>query len=83
MSSAAITQHAIDRYMERSGSKAVMRTIRKLFDVVERGVPVNGGRFYHKGWIVVVRAGEIKTVYRPRTKAQMSAVYDAHKRRIR
>ena len=70
----AVTQHAIDRYMERLGSKKVYRAIDKIFTMSTCALPIGHNRYYTNGWIIVVVGGMVKTIYRPRTIEQMNAV---------
>lgn len=73
----AITQHALERFMERSGSKKMPRAIGQLFCLAESAVSIGNNRFYARGWIVVVLEGEVKTAYRPRTREQQEAIFRA------
>jgi hypothetical protein len=73
----AVTQHAIDRYMERTGAKKAQRATTTLFCLAESAIPIGKNRYYARGWIVVVKDGVVKTAYRPKTREQMDAVYCA------
>ena len=70
----SVTQHAIDRYMERLGSKKTLRAIDKIFTMTTCALPIGQNRYYTNGWIIVVVRGVVKTIYRPRTMEQMNAV---------
>ena len=72
-----LTQHTVDRYMQYSGSKRAVRTITRLFNAADQGLPIGNNRFYHRGWIVVIKDGIVKTAYRPRTREQMDAIFAA------
>jgi len=73
----AVTQHAIDRYLERAGGKKVQRATNTLFSLADSAIPIGNNRYYARGWIVVVKDGTVKTAYRPKTREQMDAVYRA------
>ena len=73
----SMTQHAVDRFMERSGSKKPIRAIYKLFSLSEAAVPMGRNRYYTRGWIIVVVNGVVKTAYRPRTREEMDAIFRA------
>lgn len=70
----AVTQHALDRYMERSGCTNVNKAIKNLTDVGERGIPIGRQQFYAKGWIVVVRRFMVVTAFKPKTFSQQNRV---------
>lgn len=74
----SITQHAVDRYMERSGTKSPTRAMRKLFELAEQAIPIGHSRFYASGWIVVMKRGVLKTCYKPRTLSQTNSIFAAH-----
>jgi hypothetical protein len=76
----AVTKHAIDRYMERLGSKKVHRAIGKIFTMSSRALNIGDNRYYSNGWIIVVVDGLVRTVYRPRTHEQMYAINKATER---
>jgi hypothetical protein len=73
----AVTQHAIDRYLERTGGKKAHRATNTLFCLAESAIPIGNNRYYARGWIVVLKDGVVKTAYRPKTREQMDAVYRA------
>lgn len=75
-----ITQHALDRFMERSGSNRVMRSLNKLSAVVDSAIPIGKNKLYWGGWIIVMVKGEVKTAYHPRTRKQMNQVHAACRR---
>lgn len=77
MKAFAVTQHAVDRYLERSQGSKEQRAIAKLFAIADKAIPLGRGQFYADGWIIAVKSGEIRTVFRPRTPAQLAAVHRA------
>lgn len=79
----AVTQHAIDRYMERTGAKKALRSTNTLFSLAESAVPLGKNRYYARGWIVVMVNGVVKTAYRPKTREQMEIVYNACSRKTK
>lgn len=72
-----ITQHALDRYFERSGCVKPVKAMNKLFSHSEHATPIGNHRYYNRGWIFVIVKGVIKTCYKPRTREQQQAVYNA------
>jgi len=76
----SVTQHAIDRYLERAGSKKVHRAIGKIFTMSSRALNIGDNRYYSNGWILVVVDGLVKTVYRPTTREQMNSINKACER---
>lgn len=79
MNPLSVSQHAVDRYLQRSNGKRELHAVGKLFAVADASIPIGKNRRYAKGWIVVVKNGVVKTAYRPRTREQMRAVHDAMK----
>ncbi len=75
--SLVLTQHAIDRYMERSGTKKPMRSILKLFSLADSARPLGRGKFYARGWVLVMKGGRVKTVYRPTSRIDHQKIYEA------
>lgn len=72
-----VTQHAVDRYTERSGCKSLEKSVNKLLERANSGIPIGRNRIYHGGWIVAIRKGVVKTVYRLRTPEQLESVFKA------
>ncbi len=70
----AVTQHAIDRYLERTKGKSEKRAINKLFGDFNGAASIGGNEYYANGFIVVIIKGEIRTVYRPRKPRQLAAI---------
>lgn len=66
-----LEQHAVDRFRERSGIKTEARAMAKLLEYADQAVRVGPDRFFARGWILIIRDGFVKTVYRP-DKAQMA-----------
>lgn len=77
MKAGVLTQHAIERYMQRTGSKKIERVIRKLFNILDRSIRLDDEHFYFRGWIIVVSKGEIKTVYKPKYPDEFRKIHDA------
>ncbi len=81
MNAIAVQQHAVDRYMERTGSKGQMRCCEKLWIKAQFAVhiPIGNNRFYdtRNGWIVVIFKGIVKTIYRPKTLEQFASIHKA------
>lgn len=69
----AVTQHAVDRFQERSGSKKPK--IERLFRLAEQSVPIGAGRRYSSGWIFVVKKNVVRTVYKPRKRHEFEAIH--------
>lgn len=64
MKKLTVSQHALDRYMERSGSRNVNKSLAFLFEAASSGAIQPNGRIEHKGWTLVVIDRDVKTVYR-------------------
>lgn len=64
----SVTQHALDRYMERSGVKGVQRALNKIMGHVEFAIPMGGHRFYSNGWVIVIKKRVVRTMYKPLPK---------------
>ncbi|SRR5260221_4366307 len=79
MNAIAIQQHAIDRYMERTGSTGEMRCCEKIWIKAQFSIPMSRNRFYDPrgGFIIVIVNRIVKTIYRPRTTEQFDAIYKA------
>jgi hypothetical protein len=72
-----VTQHAIERYMERTGSKKMNRVVKKLLSASEAALAIGKNQYYHRGIIYVVVDGTVITTYKPKGKEQTDAVYNA------
>ncbi len=79
---ATVTQHAIKRYMERSGTTRPMRSALRLHYLMEHAVKLDADRYYAMGWIMVVVKGILRTVYRPRHRRDMEAIHRLAQRRL-
>ncbi len=72
-----VTQHAVDRYMQRSGCKSLTASVNKLLERANKVIPIGKNRVYQGGWIVAIRRGAVVTCYKPRTPEQLGAVFRA------
>jgi len=73
----AVTQHALERYMKRTGSQNIKQALNKMMHNAEVGTPIGGNRYYSRGVVYVVVDGEIKTAYKPHTKEVQDAIHHA------
>ncbi len=73
----SLTQHALDRYMERSGSTKILKSLFKIESLVANAVQIGKNQFYAGGWIMKVVHGEVVTMYRPKYPSQLRKVYKA------
>jgi len=70
-----LTQHALERYMERSGSKHVHRALGRISSLVAQAVPIDKKRVYARGWIMRVDGGDVVTMYRPTNPRDMAKIF--------
>lgn len=75
----AVTQHAVDRFMERTGSNKPVKALQKVFRLAESSIQVGKSLYYSQGWLMFIKCGEVKTIYRPKWKWQHQAIYEAVK----
>lgn len=76
----AVTQHAVDRFMERTGMKKPVKATEKVFRLAQSSIPIGKSLYYSQGWLMFVnKKGEVKTIYRPSQKWQHQAIYEAVK----
>lgn len=61
----AISQHALDRFLERSRIRTPNNALAILFRLAQRCEHLNGDRWHANGWILVISGDELVTVYRP------------------
>lgn len=71
-----VTQHTLERYMQRSGTKKVNRSLERLFVLSQQAIHLEGNKYYWGGWIIVILDGEVKTVYKPRFKRDLDLIYE-------
>jgi len=63
----AITQHALDRYCERTGAKNIAKALSKIDCATQFLLRIDKNRYYSKttGFVLVIRKGVLKTIYKP------------------
>jgi len=71
-----LTQHALDRYMQRSGCRRVVKSLNRIERLAAKAIPIGKTQFYAEGWILRMVGGEIVTVHRP-NRSQMRKIYKA------
>lgn len=71
-----ICQHAIQRYMERSGQQCPRRAESTIAKWLRRAHPIDerGVMWYGGGWIFPVREGRVTTAMRPTKELVILAV---------
>lgn len=73
----ALTHHALERFMKRTGNKKPVASMQKLFLAAEQGTPLGNNRFYYRGLVVVVVNGEVKTAFKPHRRDIQEQIYHA------
>jgi len=73
----AVTQHALERYMQRSGATRVVKSLNKIERLASRAVRIGKTRFYADGWILKVVRGEIVTMFKPKYASDLRQIYKA------
>lgn len=63
-SAISVTQHALDRFMERAGITNPQTAFEILLLMVYRAEPIGGHRRWVDDWVIVVKRREVKTVFR-------------------
>lgn len=69
------TQHALDRFQERSCIRDVGRAMKRLEALIIESVPLNRTKHksikyrYKDGWILMFQRGVLQTVYTEGTKS--------------
>jgi hypothetical protein len=72
------TQHAIDRYRQRTGSAAPQSKIeRKLEDRIQASIPIGSGLLYGSGWVFVMKGDVLITVYKPKARWIQERIHKA------
>lgn len=76
-----VSEHAIDRYVERVAPKfgplSRPDIIARVLALLPDAVPMTDTKFYSNGIIVTVVGSVVTTVYRPTTRSQKSKVRKA------
>lgn len=76
-----VSEHAIDRYIERvapkSGPLSRPDIVARVLAMLPDAVPMTDTKFYSNGVIVTVVGSVVTTVYRPTTRSQKSKVRKA------
>jgi cytochrome oxidase Cu insertion factor (SCO1/SenC/PrrC family) len=79
----AVTQHAVDRFMERTGNKKPLRAMQKVFRLAQSSIPIGPigkSLYFSQGWIMLInKRGIVNTIYRPRSKWEHKAIAEAVK----
>lgn len=67
--SLSFTFHSLDRYKERSGSKASYESIiNKLEGFLVNKIKLSRTLYYARGWVFVIVKNTVQTVYKPINK---------------
>ena len=76
----AVTQHAVDRFMERTGNKKPLRAMQKVFRIAQSSIPIGRSLHFSQGWLMFInKYGVVKTIYRPANKWEHKAIANAVK----
>lgn len=60
-----LSQHALDRYLARTKSRCPQRACAAILRLAQRARHLGGDHFTAAGWILVIRDGWIRTLFRP------------------
>lgn len=63
-----LTQHALDRFMERAKSDRVLKSLNKIERLAARAIKIGPCRYYAGGWILIHDRGAIQTMFRPNNR---------------
>lgn len=73
-----VTQHALTRYRERTGSKAAdAKIIGRIQDYLHAARRIGNGLYYNGGWVFVIREDTLITVHRPNVRSIQKRVRKA------
>jgi hypothetical protein len=76
----AVTQHAVDRFMERSTIKKGYAATQKVFKLAQSSMPIGKSLHFSRGWLMFInKYGVVKTIYRPRSRWEHKAIAEAVK----
>lgn len=76
----AVTQHAVDRFMERFSKMNPVNATQKVFRLAQSSIPIGKSLYFSKGWLMFInKQGLVKTIYRPKMKWEHKAISDAVK----
>lgn len=76
----AVTQHAVDRFMERTGNKKPLRAMQKVFRLGQSSIPIGRSLYFSQGWVLCITSlGIVKTIYRPCSRWEHKAIAEAVK----
>lgn len=70
-----VSEHAIDRYMERTGVKSRERARNKILLRWNAARSIGGGEWYARGWIICMRADVITTITKPHKEHSQERIY--------
>jgi hypothetical protein len=74
----SVTQHAVDRFMERTGNKKQVRAVQKVFRLAQSSIPIGRSLYFSQGWLMFINEyGDVKTIYRPANKWEHKAIATA------
>lgn len=76
-----LTQHALDRYMERTNCKNVLRGLNNIEHLLASAVRIGKNRVYASGLILKVHNGVVTTVYKPTHQRDFRQIYNAKNRK--
>lgn len=78
----AVSQHALDRFLERSRIRTPNNALAILFRLAQRCEHLNGDRWHANGWILVISGDELVTVYRPQSPNDVRRIRASFLRRL-
>lgn len=71
----AVTQHAVNRFMERSTIRSSHSATQKVFRLAQSSIPIGKSLYFSKGWLMVINKKKVvKTIYRPFSKWEHKAI---------
>ena len=80
----SISQHCLERFVERKGEtygkNSSIKALNKLTELLKNSIKIDKFRYYCDGWIMVVKKKEMRTAYKVKSFNQMDLVYEAHRR---
>lgn len=75
-----VSEHAVDRYIERIGTTGLRSrrdVVLRILDLLPEAIPVTDTKFYADGIVMTVIGSVVTTVYRPETRSQKLKVRKA------